>query len=167
MDYTKFIDNRTMDRIKTIHWFKNCGNENNDLFKSLSVPTLFVRSWDEALVNIESIEWENFTLEEKNRLTEFLSSKFQREYGFWNKLTDHYKIFLSEEVEPIIQNSKYCNDELMKNVRWDLLGALMQGSYKGLYKKTRLYMELLQIYEFGHIPCGVQGELPNEKLLIF
>ncbi len=169
IDFKSFIDYETMDRIKSIQWFKNCGN-GYELFDTISFPTVCLNSWDEARDRYESSDWDDVTLEARNELTNFLSAKFNREYQFWNEITLFYKDFLSKEVFPSVKEiikTKGIDETVFVNVEWDILGALMEGSYRKQYRKKGLFTELLKIYEAGHFPCGWEGEYPSGHLCVY
>lgn len=55
---------------------------------------------------------------------------------------------------------------VIPSVQWDLLGALMENSFKGSGHAAFFFLELLTVYEAGHFPCGWRGNWPQGELLV-
>lgn len=158
------IDNQILERIRKIKWFENCGKYDAD------AKTIAVDSWERARYYYGNQVWEDVTLEASNVLTQYLFSKYKKEYAEWNTLTDEAKLFIENEVLLIIGKYKDENglDTIFIDcVKWDILGAIMEDSYQICHKRPTFFLELLSVYENGNYPCGWEGEWPEGKLVVF
>ncbi|MDP4147486.1 MAG: hypothetical protein Q8936_23960 [Bacillota bacterium] len=161
------IGKEIFERINRIDWFCNCGS---NPYVENSFEVKFVHSWEDAVNNYSQSLWEDTTLEARNELTSFLNNKYRQEYAKWNEVTKEAKSFLEKNVVPKINiiKEKYNLDDVFTDcVKWDLLGAIMEYSYKECKNRPTFFLEILSIYELGHFPCGWEGEWPKGKLVIF
>lgn len=121
-----------------------------------------VDSWKEAREHYQNPDWENITLEARNTLTTYLFNNHQQKYSEWNNLTREAKDLIETEIMPRIFIKKEqinIDDILIDYIKWDLLHAVMESSYIKMNIKVPLYfMELLVVYEIGHIPCGMDSD---------
>lgn len=161
------IDEKVLGVIRQIDWFHNCGNAlKNDIIFSCS----YVENWNEAQLNYHSSIWENTTLEARNALTVFLHDKHRDQYLNWNHLAKEARGFLEEEIVPKIELYKEKNNldnVFIDSVKWDVLNAIMEKSYKKHRNSPVFFSELLTVYESGNFPCGWDGEWPKGKLVIY
>lgn len=159
------VDIETISTIKSINWFANCGAK---FTTKSNLDLLQVKNWAEAKLYYENPRWEETTLAARNELTSYLHKKCSGKYNDWNNLTGKAKVFLQEEIIPIIaqfEQQNKLNAVFIDCVRWDLLGVLMEKSYKEC-KPPKFYSLLLSIYIEGHFPCGWDGLWPNGKLVV-
>ena len=161
------IRKQILDRISCINWFENCGNTTNP---NINVPFVFVESWEQARDNYQLEQWENATLEARNRLTEFLHKKYQNQYSNWNKVAKEAKDFINVEVVPKVEKIKEKNQldkSFLDCVKWDILNANMEDAYSTCNHRPIFFLELLTVYESGNFPCGWNGSFPKGSLKIF
>lgn len=161
------IDNEILDRIRRIKWFKNCGRKTK---YDINFEIVYVNTWEQAKSYYSELVWEDTTLEAHNRLTEFLHSKYRNEYSKWNSLIKETKLFIEKEVTPILEILKEENglDQIFIDcVKWDIIGAIMEESYRKCKNRPTFFLTLLSIYEGGNYPCGWEGEWPDGNLVVF
>ncbi len=161
------IDKNITDRIKSINWFSNCGNETllNTDFKIRSIV-----SWREAKKHYTNNAWEEKTLEERNKLTSFLSNNYRNEYSNWNNIVKEAKIFIEEEIVPKIKmvEEKYeLGETFLDCIKWDILGAIMENEFKKCKGVPFFSLKLLDIYEAGNFPCGWDGTVTEGMLIVY
>jgi len=155
-------------RLKAIDWFANCGTETNF---DLTVKTEQVKTWPQACKIMELDSWENATLEARNQLTEFLADNCPKRFEEWNKIADRFKdeviMPLTKEIWVPYQETNKLGINLVHYVQWNTLAALMENAYIDSNHQTFFFLELLRVYEAGHLPCGWLGEWPQGKLVVF
>ena len=161
------IDKEILERIKSIKWFINCGK---NITENINFEKKYIKNWKNAIEMIKGDNWNNITLEANNILAEFLDNKFHSDFQNWNKIVRDGKLFLKENIEQEL--SKSCkenkiNNDFLRSVLWDLLGAIMEDTYKKCKKRPVFFLHLLEIYESGNLPCGWEGKWPDGKLIVF
>lgn len=161
------IGREIFDRINKIDWFHNSGNIFND---EIGYDIKYVSSWEEATNYFNQPLWEDITMEARNELTSFLSSKYRNDYCKWNTITKEAKSFLEKEVIPkinLIKEENKLDDVFVDCVKWDLLGAIMEYAYNGCKNRPTFFLKMLDIYEGGNFPCGWEGKWRDGKLIVF
>lgn len=151
-----------------INWFVHCGEH---VALDLSMKTKQTGSWSQAMESCKAAEWENAQLEAQNQLTLWLHLNDRASYRRWNDIVDAHKNAilkpLTEEVLVPFQAKHDLDFVLVHGVQWDILGALMENSYLRSGNSAFFFLELLTVYEAGHIPCGWQGEWPKGTLPVY
>lgn len=161
------LDNHVIERIKCINWFENCGRQVN---WQIDIPITYVNSWEDAKENYQLPDWENTTLEARNELTSFLYSKFRTQYSNWNQLVRDAKKFLDVEVIPkinVIKEKNNLDQIFIDCVKWDIMNAIMEGTFKDCNLRKAFFLDLLTIYESGNFPCGWNGKWPEGSVLVY
>jgi len=134
-----------------------------DLFSHVGQPIseggdeiIRVTSSEVAMDMCESIEWENFTLEESNRLSSFLHDKDRVRYNRWSEILadikEDFELWLSDRLTPITK-ANHLSKRFADSVRWDFLGACMESEYADL-DCPAFFRNLMPWYISGHFPCG-------------
>ncbi|MCP2026342.1 hypothetical protein L1276_001486 [Flavobacterium sp. HSC-32F16] len=151
------------EKISSIKWFSNCGKE--FYITDFPVKIQFLKSFDEMQKNISSQNWEDLTMEARNRLTIFLHNEDRNNYQNWNKITEIKKRNL-QQVEDIVKEFAKINkldQNIVDDVLWNMLGAAMENYYFSINKKIPIFFQyLLEIYSQGNIPCGLIGEVKED-----
>jgi hypothetical protein len=155
-------------RIQAIDLFSRIG-EPVDLNLSMGVER--VGSWPEAVASCSAVHWENVELEAQNQLTSWLHDYDRENYRKWNQLVIDFKATVINPVtegqlSPFVA-ARGLPVEVIHCTQWDLLGALMANAYLPSGHRCFFFMELLEVYEAGHFPCGWNGEWPAGKLVVF
>jgi len=161
------IDKEIINRIKSIKWFTNCGN-------IVSIQTnyeiKFIDSWDESKKYFLQNIWEEKTLEERNHLTSYLFNRYRNEYSKWNTIVKEAKQFIESEIVPQIISIESENDlglTFIDCVKWDILGAIMEYEFRKCKGIPLFSLMLLEIYEQGNFPCGIEKNEENEILIVY
>ena len=144
------------ERLNTIKWFLNCGNEFT--IEEFPFKLYFLRSLDEMAESIVSEHWENATLEARNRLTTFLHLNGMDSYSSdWNEVTISNKNRLAtvSDMAEKFANKNNLGENFISSVRWDILGASMEDYYYAKNQNIPIFFKyLMLVYEKGNIPCG-------------
>lgn len=155
------ISNEAKERLKIISWFSQVGN-------SLSNADIVLVNSNGFLQSIESIEWENTTLEARNEITGILAKKHSVVYQEWNTLADDARDFVENIIIPSVPQINDIDMELLfTNMKWDLVNYLMEDAYKNKLRIPLFFSSLVSIYELGHIPCGWVGSWPKGQLVVY
>lgn len=154
------VQDSMLDRVRRINWFEHCG-ERSEISIDSGLRIMYVDSLDDAIKYGGSDKWHNFTLEAKNQLTSYLHDKFRTDYQKWNDVVMEIKNEL--DFEALFSGvqlglSEQVASSVFDNVRWDILGLLMADAYRKTNHKQRFFLNLLAIYEAGHLPCGWVGK---------
>lgn len=151
------------EEVNNIDWFSNCGKE--FYTSDFPIKIQFLKSLDEMEKNISSQNWEDLTLEARNRLTVFLNNKNRNNYQDWNKITEIQKNnlkFVEEITKEFVEKNKL-SKAIVDDVLWNVLGAAMENYYFSINKKIPFFFKyLLEIYSHGNIPCGFIGEIDED-----
>ncbi|EOW6620455.1 hypothetical protein ACVS9W_004205 [Cronobacter dublinensis] len=155
------INQTAIKKLLRINWLSNAG-------KDSSIPnTTRVKNINAFQLNLESEEWENVTLEARNNITGWLAKKHVNAFLEWNKLADAAAIIIESKVVPQIPLIGGNQEVLLSNIKWDLLNYLLEDAYSPLLNKPLFFMNLISIYEKGHMPCGWAGLWPQGELIIY
>jgi len=155
------ISSFAKERVKVIDWFNQLGTPPLQANYISVDQNNFIKS-------IESIEWENATLEARNEITGFLSTKHKIIFQNWNFLADEAKDFVENSIIPLIPSIDHIDMNIvLTNLKWDLVNYLIEDAYKDKLRMTLFFNNLLSIYESGHIPCGWDGQWPNGQLIVY
>jgi len=159
------LPSELFSRFETINWFSKCATGSNP---ALGWDIIWVRDWRTAAESLSHPNWEDTTLHARNALTTHLAARDQSAYQKWNVLMKEARQRIGTEVMPIVeqfQQEHSLSEMFSQCVRWDLLGAVMEATYKR-FRPPVFFDRLLTIYERGRFPCGWKGEWPNGKLMV-
>jgi hypothetical protein len=152
-------------RIRRIPWFAHCGDP---LSVNLSMPVRRCLNWSEAVAPCGSDDWGAIELEAQNQLTVWLHWNAPQDYQRWNDLVVDFKdTILRPVIEPAVRDYSQrhgLGDSVLHSVYWDMLGALMENHYLHTGHQVFFFLELLELYEAGHFPCGWTGQWPQGEL---
>lgn len=156
------------ERLRTVSWFSNVGRSTP---LTLPLSHRFVSDASAAKEVIELPEWEDWTLEQRNKLTSYLHARFRNRYsGQWNKIADKAVQFLADEIEsrylPNLAHTLVGSKVAGNAVQWDLLAALMEAAYADC-RPPLFFTHLVTVYEAGHLPVGWDASCDPGTLLIY
>jgi hypothetical protein len=134
-------------------WFSCVGQPVPELLQS---DVIVVPSWAGAVQCCSSISWENYTLVQQNLLTSYLHEHARDRYQRWNEIVDEMKAafepLLERKLRPVVE--EHALPEVVGHcVRWDLLGACMEGEYADV-RPPSFFTCLMGWYMRGRFPCG-------------
>lgn len=130
-------------------------------------------TWADAEKSSLAPIWEDASLEFRNRLTEHLHDNARAEYQQWNAVVRSAK---RDVIGPLGRNTwlpmlrrQRLNEKILANLQWDLLHVLLENAYRDIEGRPTFFLDLLDIYEAGHFPCGWEGSVDPLKgnVLVF
>ena len=155
-------------RIMAIDWFAKCG-EPAEFDLTMTVERL--KSWPQAMKACKARSWENAVLEARNQLTLALHKRDRKGFQDWNDITRKFKAEvitpMTKKVWEPFQESHALDVELVHSVQWNVLAAMMENAYMRSNHGSFFFLELLTVYEAGHLPCGWRGEWPHGGLIVY
>ena len=150
--------NNLLERINSITWSSSI--QVGKIESAFYFDT--VHNKQDVLKEDSILDFEDFLLNERNRLTIFLHDKDRVNYNKWNEIVTYYK--------PKIESLKLIFDKkefilVRKNLEMILMMTIMEQHYRLIQKKTPIFfLELLVFLENGYIPCGWDGEIIDSEL---
>jgi len=167
-ELTMELDSDFVEHLELVPWFVNCGNP---LPVTLIATCDRASSWAIAQKSFLEAEWEDVGNESQGRLTEYLTTSHPREYqGHWNRLVEEAKRALVPIVNPAAEavvKAHALDPIFIDCVQWDVLGAVMERSYKRFNPPLFYEDKVFLVYEAGHFPCGWVGQWPVGRLLVY
>jgi hypothetical protein len=156
----------TLEELETANWFSQVGTMYG---VKQSCEVIILASWQEAIEQCSSIEWENASLEAQNQYCERLGKRSTERFNQWNEVAVMLKAitipFVQHKIEAVVgQNNLPTVFENM--VQWDILGVCLESEFADLYPPG-FFTSNAYWYTKGHFPCGWQGDFPQGKLMIY
>lgn len=113
-----------LDVINKIEWFSNCGNET---FVQVQCKTQKFKNIEEVKKSINSVAWENTTLDASNNLSLYLDRINSKEATNWNSIieTNKSELVFLEDVAQVF-NNKYGFD-ITDDLKWNFLMILTEN----------------------------------------
>lgn len=154
-------------RLENIPWFENCGAEAP---LECGFETTPVEQWSAADSAFDDA-WEALRNRKNGDLTAGLSVHNRDAYREWNRLIVECKQAIQNRLIYATQDfwtAEKLNPYFGQTTARDVSLAWMEASY--LEAKCRVepfFLELFQVYEAGHFPCGWEGAFPHGKLLYY
>jgi hypothetical protein len=156
------LDEAFVQRLKELPLFQHLGEDSipDTKFKQHRLTTIL-----EVNKHLQTLAWENFTLEARNRLTTYLSNKYSKEDVRWNTITEAYKAELLH-FEPIVENYTsrgHMDKSFSHSFFWNILAMCMENHYQKTAPRLPIFfLDFLPLYETGHVPCGWDGPVQEE-----
>ncbi len=121
---------------------------------------------DDAIKHISSLKWQNVVLEHQGDVTSKLCIRCIRGEGdedkLWNGLVKEWKSEYLPSIESIwIKNLDAVGlniKAVIDSVRFSVLDIVMADAYNSIVPMDQFFIDLLAIYESGHLPCGWWGK---------
>jgi hypothetical protein len=152
----------TLDRLENASWFSCVGVKDTD-------AAIVLSSWQEAIEQCSSLEWENLSLEALNQYRERIVERSRERFEQWNEIVEEVTKttvpFVRRKIEAVVREHglpKVFEDL----VQWDMMGVCMEAEYADVYPPG-YYGSQAYWYVKGHFPCGWQGDFPKGTLIIY
>lgn len=151
------IPNELLNELYTIHWFCNCGKQDDKHF------TL---SQDTENLTKKAAEWERTILYFRGLVTEKLSERERsgkgKEYREWNSVVVDFRKNELPQLESVwkdkLKQYAFYSDYLISRIRFDVLALVLVYAYQELVEVPRFFDNLLNVYKSGHLPCDYNAE---------
>jgi hypothetical protein len=128
-----------------------------------------VATWRDAIKAHESVHWQYWMENERNRLTSELHKTCRERYNVtWNVIVNECRDIVSECVrEALLRFSVIPGiDSVRINAEWNILGALMEAEYSDVISPG-FFTDVVTWHFAGHYPCGRDDRFPKGRLLIY
>jgi hypothetical protein len=126
-------------------------------------------SWDEAISNCSSLEWENTQLEAANLLRTRVNQIDPVRFSGWNDLVDILKPIavdlIFRKVHSVMVEKNF-PESFRHNLEWDILHLFLETEYSDIIDPV-FYVPLAYWYSTGRFPCGWRGTFPDGQLMVF
>lgn len=163
------LDECFMEKLQSLSWFCKCGTP---------LPfdwAVSAASTKEVLKSISSLKWENKVLEIQGDVTEQLSNRSTtgggREYQEWNNLVDDFKKRyipqLKEQWGIALTPSGLNTSSVLNDISFNILSIAVIDAYKMIVPTPPFFLQLIEVYEAGHLPCGWKGKKDTGKLIVY
>ncbi len=151
--------------LETINWFGNVGEHMEG--KNLGLRIKTVSTQDEMVRNSTSVDWGNFILYAKNRLSWHMKSFHPSRSKGWNDVAREAHIWYGTYDALIAEAA------MERGISTTILPyckAIWVSYYLEQYYYSKVSMEvpthfnkMIAIFLAGHIPCGWEGTMPENK----
>ena len=145
-----------LNKLEDTEWFTAAGKP---LPESMHHLAIRVSSWHEAIEDCSSIEWENFTLEQRNLLTMHLHVHAHDRYQKWNDIAiecnELLAVMLKKKLSTIAEllGTETNYKKIWKSIRCDIRGACMELEFSDI-REPGFFCGLMEWYFAGRFPCG-------------
>ncbi|MEM0966253.1 MAG: hypothetical protein AAGJ81_08915 [Verrucomicrobiota bacterium] len=156
--YLKPFPEEELERIAGIDWLNRIGQK--DSIKD----AINVQDRDEAISMAMSDDWTDFRLEMRNEVTGFLSSRHSQNYTEWNNSARALRGFFDVHIAPKVEgriSDLNLGSKLIEAIGWDIVTALQEIAFSQ-FRIPRFHDRLLEVYQNGHLPCGITPLSLNE-----
>ena len=148
--YVKLPPSERWEFLAVIDWFGHCSIESE-------------LSRQSAIDSISSPEWEDFTLERRNDITEHLATAHRNREDEWNKVAKGVAAYTDSKIFPRMIDAAQKRgfpESVIRQVQWDLRSYIQEEIYAS-WRVPRFFNRLVEVYRIGHLPCGWIGEYPE------
>ncbi len=155
---------KTIETLVGVDWFANVGQPMLTIFPHANV----IADWTAAVDSCSSSTWEDVCTESRNDLTVHLNAVCKDDFQKWNEVVGIAKQELAGPWRQMAQkvHATSLPKVVADCVEWDTMHAFV-CEYYAQWKPPTFFSDLLQVYKFGHFPCGWDGDWPTGKLCIF
>lgn len=152
----------TLEQLEKAVWFSTVGVTD-------SQAVTVVSSWDEALEQCNSVEWENLCLEAVNQYRGRIAELSPERLAEWNNIITEIKRIsiplVRKKIADVVRDNKL-PQSFEDTVQWDILHLCMEAEYSDIFPPG-FYASQAYWYLKGHFPCGWQGKFPDGRLVVF
>jgi hypothetical protein len=163
----RFGPTDVIGRLHAIDWFARCGEPGAiDLTMEVDCAT----SWAQVNKELKARARETAWLEAQNQLSAFLSAYHRERDRQWNKFADKFTTALRPLRERVWQPTAErhgLDTPFVSSIEWVTRLALMENEFMDCAHTAFFGLELLTVFEAGHLPCGWRGKWPQGKLVVF
>ncbi len=150
----------SIKRLFEVEWISNIGKFSH--IKNIN-------SEEEFIQNITSLEWENTVLEVSNLMGSNIRKKYPHTIE-WNLLAeDARNVVESIDLSNIFIKNEIVTKSIIDDIKINCVFYLIESAYheKNLLPLPLFFNRLIEVYERGHIPCGIKGDPSIGKLLVY
>ncbi len=150
------------DRLERADWFSALGQPREG-------PFVIVSSWEEALEQCGSDQWQDLILEAANRYSEAVARKDAERFRLWNMVAVEVRSVALPLVERTLRSVGAVNGlpkALEDAVRWDMIHFGLECEFSDVFPPG-FFASQAYWYLNGRFPCGWRGDFPEGKLVLY
>ena len=163
------LNESLVEKLQSISWFCKCGTPSPFDWAVSAAST------KEVLKAINSRKWENMILDAQGNVTEQLSIRSIKKIGHeereWNNLVLDFKerhlAKLKEQLELALVPSGLNTPDILNDVSFNILSIAVTDAYKEIVPVPSFFLQLLEVYEMGYLPCGWKGAATTGKFIVY
>lgn len=152
-------------KLYEINWFETIGKPLQE--ETFTVPVKAVNSQAECLKHSNTLNWENFILYARNRLSWYIQSFHKEESRKWNEISTKARLDY-KSFEPVIielADKNNIDQDLLASLKSIIISYSIEQHYF-YYLDNNIPIQfdaIMNVYRSGHIPCGWEGPLPKNE----
>ncbi|TCC99694.1 hypothetical protein [Pedobacter hiemivivus] len=152
-------------KLNEVNWFENIGKPLEE--GTFIIPVKAVNSNVECLKHINSLNWGNFVLYARNRLSWYIQSFHKEESRKWNEISAKARLDY-KGFEPVIidwADNNNVGKDLLASLKSIIISYTIEQHYFDHLDKNipKQFDVIMNVYKSGHIPCGWDGPLPKNE----
>ncbi len=151
--------------LETINWFGSVGNYTDG--KDIGLPVKAVGTQGEMIQNLESIDWGNFILYAKNKLSWYIKTFHKEQAKGWNDIAREAQEWYGKSDALIAEAAR---ERDIAPLTLPYCRAIWISYYleQHYYNKAGIevpmhFHKISAIFLAGHIPCGWEGPMPENR----
>lgn len=152
-------------KLNEVNWFENIGKSLED--GTFTIPVKAVNNQAECLRHSNTLNWENFILYARNRLSWYIQSFHKEESRKWNEISAKARLDYKDCEPLIIQQADKNNIEkdLLASLKSIIISYSIEQYYFDHLDKNipKQFEVIMNVYKSGHIPCGWEDPLPKNE----
>lgn len=151
--------------LNDINWFENVGKPLEE--GVFNIPIKIINSKAECLKHNNALNWENFILYARNRLSWYIQSFHKEESKKWNEISAKARLDF-KGYEPVIiewADRNDINKDLLASLKSIIISYSIEKHYFDHLDENipKQFDILMNVYKSGHVPCGWDGQLPKNE----
>lgn len=160
-------------RAERISWFAACGSPPPPDDRGSSIRCVPVSSWDEAARVASAPEWQAATRGARVGLQGWLRHSGKGRYEEFSRLSSTFdaQVIRPRILPLIVSRLRDCGvnqpDPLISGVRRILWGAYTENAIIDTGHSCFFFLELFELLERGHCPCGWVGKWPAGEVFVY
>jgi len=151
--------------LKKIEWFNHAGDFSAKLNVGLPIQAIGDRA--ALMKSLKSINWGNFILYAKNRLSWYIKSFHAEAAKGWNDVAKQAQSRYAELEPTIIDAAQHCDvpSEILPFVKALVISyEIEQYFYDHVSKEIpRHFYKIMEIFDVGHVAVGWEGAMPKNE----
>lgn len=157
------------EKLLSIDWFSRVGKIEVDSLNDFPIRFKSVENNSEMEKKLASQKWENKRIEEQAKVTLYLLENHKEKRKMWNIYAKEAKefidIYLFEKWKSF-QKENGLSEKFIHSVVWNTLHYLVVSRFQEeIDGIPTFFLDIIEIYESGNVPCGWSGK--NDRGFLF
>lgn len=159
------------EKLLKIDWFSKMGEKDFNNLECFPIRFECLNNQFEMEKKMSSQRWENKTLEEQNIIMRYLYVNSHENRKNWNSYVEEAKAFIDKVL--MVEWRKFqvengVSEDFISSVKWDVMHFILYSKFsEEIDGIPTFFLDLIRIYESGHIPCGWSGKMDKGFLFVY